>query len=122
MVDRNGIEDCERQIKAILVNNNFDLTENTAANLFIKLSTEMKAGGTVSGELYDMKERFASLSLTIHDNIHQKELLNYNIPQLRILVPADRSEQQAAAMCARELMKRANVQLPKALKSLNINL
>ena len=121
MVEKNDIEACERQVRAILVNNNFDLTENLSANLFIRFSTEMKAGGIVTGELYDMKERFASLTLKIYDNINKKELMNYTVPQVRVLVPADRSEAQAAAMCAREIMKRAEVQIPAALKKLNIN-
>jgi hypothetical protein len=37
-------------------------------------------------------------------------------------VPAHNSEQQAKAMCTRELMKRVKVELPKKLKKLNINL
>ena len=75
----------------------------------------------MAGELYDMNECFASLSLRIYDNHSQKELLNYNVPQVRVLVPVSNSEQQAKATCVRELMKRANVQLPQSLKKLNIN-
>ena len=59
--------------------------------------------------------------LKIYDNLGQKELLNYNVPQVRGLVPTNKSEDQAMAMCTRELMKRVNVQLPQALKKLNIN-
>ena len=76
----------------------------------------------MAGELYEMKEYFASMNLKIYDNKGQKELLNYNVPQVRVLVPADKSEQQASASCVRELMKSVNVQLPQALKKLNINL
>lgn len=122
MVEKNDIESCDRQVRAILVNNNFDLTEDTSANLFITLSTTFDVGGTVAGELYDMNECFAGLTLKIYDNLNQKELLNYNVPQVRVLVPVTKSEQQTMAMCARELMKRVNVQLPQALKKLNINL
>lgn len=122
MVEKNDIESCDRQVRAILVNNNFDLTEDTSANLFITLSTTFDVGGTVAGELYDMNECYAGLTLKIYDNLNQKELLNYNVPQVRVLVPVTKSEQQTMAMCARELMKRVNVQLPQALKKLNINL
>lgn len=122
MVEKNDIESCDRQVRAILVNNNFDLTEDTSANLFITLSTTFDVGGTVAGELYDMNECFAGLTLKIYDNLNQKELLNYNVPQVRVLVPVTKSEQQTMAMCARELMKRVNVQLPQTLKKLNINL
>ena len=122
MVEKNDIESCDRQVRAILVNNNFDLTEDTSANLFITLSTTFDVGGTVAGELYDMNECYAGLTLKIYDNLNQKELLNYNVPQVRVLVPVTKSEQQTMAMCARELMKRVNVQLPQTLKKLNINL
>lgn len=122
MVEKNDIESCDRQVRAILVNNNFDLTEDTSANLFITLSTTFDVGGTVAGELYDMNECYAGLTLKIYDNLNQKELLNYNVPQVRVLVPVTKSEQQTMVMCARELMKRVNVQLPQALKKLNINL
>lgn len=122
MVEQNDVPACDRQIRAILVNNSFDLTEDTAANLFITLSTVLEVGGTVAGELYDMNECFASLTLKIYDNLNQKELLNYNVPQVRVLVPVNRSEEQTLAMISRELMKRVNAQLPQALKKLNINL
>ena len=81
----------------------------------------MDVGGVVTGELYDMNECFASMNLKIYDNHGQKELLNYNVPPVRVLVPANKSEEQAKATCVRELMKRVNVQLPQALKKLNIN-
>ena len=122
MIEKNDVEGCDRQIRSILVNNNFDLTEDTSAKLFIVLTTTMDVGGVVSGELYDMNECMTSLTLRIFDNHNQTELLNYNVPQMRVLVPANKSEQQAVSMCARELMKRVNVQLPQALKKLNINL
>ena len=121
LVERNDLEQCDRQIRSILVNNNFDLTEDTSANLFITLSTSLEIGGTVSGELYDMNECFVSLNLKIYDNLGQKELLNYNVPPVRVLVPANKSEGQTLSTCTRELMKRVNVQLPQALKKLNIN-
>lgn len=122
MVEKNSLESCDRQVRAILVNNNFDLTEDTSANLFITLTTEFEVGGTVAGELYDMNECFAALNLKIYDNVGQKELINYNVNQVRVLVPVDKSEQQTMAMCSREIMKRVNVQLPQVLKKLNIDL
>ena len=120
-VRKNDVGICEKQIRQMFVNNNFDITENSSAKLNITVSTEMKAGATVSGELYNMVEHFTSLNVRIYDNVNAKEVLNYNIPQLKVLVPAGYSKEQTEAMCARELMKRADVQLPQALKGLNIN-
>lgn len=122
LAEKNDVESCDRQIRSILANNNFDLTEDPAANIFISLSTIMTKGGKVAGELYDMTEYFTTLTLRIYDNKNQMELLNYNVPQVRVLIAADKSAEQAEANCARELMKRVNVQLPQFLKKLNINL
>lgn len=118
---RNDIDACEKQIRSILVNNNFDLSSDNNADFYVSLSTVYEEGGKVAGELYDMKECFTSLTLRIYDNKTRVEVMNYNLPQIRLLVPASNSVQQAKAMCARELMKRANVQLPQALKKMNIN-
>lgn len=120
-VQRNDIDACEKQIRSILVNNNFDLSSDNNADFYVSLSTVYEEGGKVAGELYDMKECFTSLTLRIYDNKTRVEVMNYNLPQIRLLVPASNSVEQAKAMCARELMKRANVQLPQALKKMNIN-
>ena len=119
--ERNDIDACDRQIRSILANNNFDLSSDNSADFYVSLTTIYEEGGKVSGELYDMKECFASLNLRIYDNKTRVEILNYNLPQIRVLVPANNSVQQAKAVCARELMKRANVQLPQALKKMNVN-
>jgi hypothetical protein len=121
-VEKNELEACERQVKSLLANNYFEFTEDTAAQLFVSLATGMEVGGIVSGELYDMNECYASLTLKIYDNVKQTQLLEYSVPQVKVLVPAHNSEQQAKAMCTRELMKRVKVELPKKLKKLNINL
>ncbi len=118
---RNDIDACEKQIRSILVNNNFDLSSDNNADFYVSLSTVYEEGGKVAGELYEMKECFTSLTLRVYDNKTRVEVMNYNLPQIRLLVPASNSVQQAKAMCARELMKRANVQLPQALKKMNIN-
>ena len=120
-VEKNDLDACEKQIRSILVNKNFDLVSNASADFYISLSTVYEEGGKVAGELYEMKEYFASMSLKIYDNKTHVELLNYNVPQVRVLAPATDSQQKAKAACVRELMKRANVQLPQALKKLNIN-
>lgn len=122
MVENSALEGCDKQVRSILANNYFEFTDDTAANLFVTLSTGMEVGSSVPGELYDMNECFASLTLKIYDNVKQTQLLEYNIPQLRVLVPADKSEPQAKAMCTRELMKRVKAELPKKLKKLNVNL
>ena len=118
--ERNDIDSCEKQIHSILADN-FDMVISNTADFYIALSTFYQVGTKVAGELYDMTEHFASLTLKIYDNKQKKELMNYNVPQIRVLVPVGKSEAQAKATCAREIMKRVNVQLPLELKKLNIN-
>ena len=119
--EKNDLEACDRQVRSILANNNFDLSMDNSADFYISLSTSYEEGGKVQGNLYEMKECFASLNLKVYENKTRRELMNYNVPQVRVLVPASNSVQQAKAMCVRELMKRVNVQLPQALKKLSIN-
>ena len=121
MVEGNDLEGCERQVRSILANNYFEFTEDTQAKLFITLSTKLDVGSVFKGELYDMNECYASLSLRIFDNVNQTQLADYQLNSIKVLVPADKSEAQAKAMCTRELMKRVNIELPKVLKKLNIN-
>lgn len=121
MTESSDLKDCERQVRGMLANNNVVLTEDTSAQLFITLSTTMEVGGVVQGELYDMNECFCSLELKIHNNHEQTQLLDFSVSDVRVLVPADRSEAQTKAACTRELMKRVNARLPKELKKLNVN-
>ncbi|MGM9787061.1 MAG: LPP20 family lipoprotein [Candidatus Cryptobacteroides sp.] len=121
MVEQNDLEACAKQVRTILANNYFEFTEDTSANLFVSLSTTMETGSTFRGELYDMNECLASLTLRIYDNIRQTQLLDYNVSQIKVLVPADKTEAQAKAMCSREVLKRVNAELPKILKKMNIN-
>ena len=65
---RNDIDACDKQIRSLLANNNFDLSSDSSADFYVCLATIYEEGGKVSGELYDMKECFASLNLKIYDN------------------------------------------------------
>ena len=82
----------------------------------------MKIGDVVPGELYNMNEIFSTLTLKIYDNFKQTEILNFTVPEIKTLVPDNKSEAQAEQMCVREVMKRVKANLPKELKNLNINL
>ncbi|MGN1210887.1 MAG: LPP20 family lipoprotein [Candidatus Cryptobacteroides sp.] len=122
MVEQNDLDTCVKQVRSILANNYFEFTEDTAANLFVTISTKMDVGSTFKGELYDMNECYGSLSVKVYDNIRQTQLIDYNVSQVKVLVPADKTEEQAKAMCSREVLKRVKVELPKVLKKMNVNL
>ena len=120
-VEKNDLEGCDKQVRAILANNNFDLSSDSSADFYIVVSTIFSEGGKVQGDLYEMTECFASMNMRVFDNKTRAELFNYNVPQIRVLAPANNSVQQKKAMCVREIMKRVNVQLPQALKKMSVN-
>ncbi len=121
-VKENDLTSCEEYVKSILANNYFELNDNVNSTLKITYSTKFRAGGKVSGELYDFKEYYCSLSLDIFSNSTNSMLLKYVLPEQRILVPESQSETQAKLACSRELVKRLKVELPNELKKFNVNL
>ncbi len=121
LADKNEIESCESYIRTIFANNYFELTDDTNADIYIRYSSSIEKGNIVAGDLYDFNEYFATLKVSIFDNKNSKQLLEYNISKQRVLVPEHNSESQAKQMCARELIKKAKVELANSLKKLNYN-
>lgn len=113
---------CQRQIASLLANNYFVISEDPdAAQCFVDLSTSLELGGVVNGQLYDLNECYCTLVLKIYNNKTQEQLMNYTADRVKVLVPTDKSVEQTSAMCVREVMKRVNRELPKQIKSLNLN-
>lgn len=113
---------CQRQIASLLANNYFVISEDPdAAQCFVDLSTTMELGGVVKGQLYDLNECYCTLVLKIYNNRTQEQLMNYTADRVKVLVPTNKSVEQTSAMCVREVMKRVNRELPKQIKSLNLN-
>ena len=119
--DNNDLEGIDRQVRSLLTNNYFSLTEDPdAAVCFIDLSTMMEMGDVVTGGTYDLNTCFCSLVLKIYNNSTQELLLDYSANDVKVLIPVNKSATQGVAMCVREMMKRVNRDLPKQLKTLNI--
>ncbi len=116
--DLNG---CVRQVQQILANEHFTVTDDPdAARIFIELGTSLDLGGTVAGELYDLNECHATLTLKFFDTSTQQLMLDYGIHRLRVLVPQNKSVEQTEAQCVREVMKRVKNELPKKLKTIRL--
>lgn len=119
-IGTNDIPECERLVRGIFVNNYFEVVEDSNADLYIAYSTELKVGNEIDGEMYKLNECFCTLNIKIYNNKTQGLLSEYSVPNLRILVPVNKSSEQASSMCARELMKQFNNRLPLVLKNLKL--
>ena len=119
--DNNDLEGIERQIRSMLTNNYFALTEDPdAAMCFIDLSSTMEMGDVVTGGAYDLNTCLCTLVLKFYNNSTQELLLDYSANDVKVLIPTNKSAAQGIAMCVREMMKRVNRDLPRQLKTLNV--
>lgn len=112
---------CARQVKQLLANEHFTVIDDPdAARIFVELNTSLDLGGTVTGELYDLNECHATLTLKFYDTTNEQLMLDYGLHRLRVLVPQNKSVEQTEAQCVRELMKRVRNELPKKLKTIRL--
>lgn len=112
---------CARQVKQILANEHFTVIDDPdAARIFVELNTSLDLGGTVAGELYDLNECHATLTLKFYDTTNEQLMLDYGLNRLRVLVPQNKSIEQTEAQCVRELMKHVKNELPKKLKTIRL--
>ena len=57
--------------------------------------------------------------MKFYNNQTEQLILDYNLSQVRVLVPVNKSAEQGMQMCVREVMKRVNRELPMKLKKLS---
>ncbi|MBO7378759.1 MAG: LPP20 family lipoprotein [Bacteroidales bacterium] len=121
-VGKDKLNSCQKQIHTMLANNNFTFTEDAnTAQIYVDYETTLEIGGIVPGELYDLNECYASLTLKIYNNQTQQLLMEYTVDRLRVLASIKNSAEQTKLQAAREVMKRVNRELPGKLRSLNLN-
>lgn len=121
-VENNDLEGCEKQIRSLLANNYFTLTEDPdAAQCFADLTTTLEIGETVSGGNYDLNTCYCSLTLKIYNNYTTDMLLDYSLDKVKVLTPVHKSYESTVAQGIREIMKRVNRELPKMLTKIKIN-
>ena len=118
--DDNDLEGIERNLRSLLTNNYFSLTEDPDAALcFIELSSSIEMGSVVPGTTTDLNSCLCSLELKFYNNKSEQLLLNYSLNRVKVLTPVNKSAEQSLAMCVREVMKRVNRELPAQLKKMN---
>lgn len=115
------LKGCAQQVKQILANQHFTVIDDPdVARIFVELKTSMDLGGTVAGELYDLNECHATLTLKFYDTSNEQLMLDYGLLRMRVLVPQNKSVEQTEAQCVRELMKRVKNELPQKLKNIRL--
>ncbi len=117
--DDHDLEGIEKQLKTLLANNHFAITENPdAAECFIELSSKMDMGDVVTGGVTDLNSYYCSLTLNIYNNATEQLLLKYSVNSVKVLFPSTKSVTQSMNQCNREVMKRVNRELPQRIKKL----
>ncbi len=117
-----GLKNLAASIRSMLTNNYFNVVESPAqADVVVTMANQLKKGGIVSGELYNMVEYFSNLLIRLVDNRTSAVMLNYSLNGIRTLVPENKSYVQAELMVVRELLKRLKREFPAQIKSLRID-
>jgi len=107
-----------KSLSSYFATNYFDMVDDERdADLKIIVSTTFHSGGTVSGQLYDMREYFTSCMVKILDlNAESRpEVIRVNLDEVRSLSPVSTSATAARTTAQREMFKRISKQLDRKL-------
>ncbi len=107
-----------RFLSGYFSSNYFDMVDQSCdADLNIIVSTRIRNGGIVHGQLYDMREYFTSCTVSIEDlnAPSHPEVARVTIDDFRTLSPVSTSATAARASAQREMFKRISKQLDKRL-------
>lgn len=115
-------ENIVRAVRSLLTNNYFNIvTDPSVADITVEVGSSFRKGGDAQGEMYDFTEYFSGARVNIINNHNRAALLNYNVEDLKTVVPKGTSEANAQTSATRELIKQLNRQLAIALKNLEID-
>lgn len=104
------------QISQFISKNYFDLTENSDdADIKIQVESSCRAGNTVDGTMYEMREYFSSATVTVTDLNSGKTVASVSIDNMRTLAPASASASKASTDAVRELSTRIKKSLNSRL-------
>ena len=99
---------------------NFEITTNiNDATHIIDISTVLKNGGVVAGDLGNLAEWFASLEMVLKDKIGSV-LMHYSIDDLRVLVQEPTTQTAVIQQSSKEMIKRFKREFPQKLSKVNI--
>lgn len=116
------IEPLSNSLTSIISNGYFDIsTDVNNSDLIITLSSTFASGREVSGDLYNTREYAGTLTMDIVDNRTQRSVGRYNVDRTTTLLPLDRTIPQAKQSVSREILKRANRELPRILSQIRVD-
>lgn len=122
LTTKDGLQTLATSMKSMLTNNYFNIVNSPSqADVIITLDNQLRKGGIIAGELYNMVEYFSTLSVRILNNRTNTIVLNYSLNDVRTLVPENKSKIQAETMAVRDLLKRLKKEFPLQLKTLTID-
>lgn len=90
------------------------------ADLLVRMKTDFRKGETVAGDMRDLVAYYAGISLRIENNRNGQVVADYALNDVKILQPSTASAEAAEGAAVRELTRRMQGGLKKALAGLNI--
>lgn len=87
------------------------------ADIIIKVTSSIREGTSIKGELYDMVELFLSYSISITDNINGNEIYNKTISDIKSVVNANSSFENSIAILNKIAIKKIRTQILQELKT-----
>ena len=113
----NNCSSLTNSVSNYLAQNYFDIVnEEDSADVRIVINTQVKKGGIVKGELYDMVETYASCTITLSELNTERIITSVSINDIRSLAPIKSSKSKIKTTAQRDLFKRLKPQLEKMLK------
>ena len=120
-ITEDEIPNSAQQIESLLSNEHFQMTTNeNAASHIVEMATKIRYQGVIKGEIEDMDEYMASLSLRLLNKETGEVLMTYMAEGIRVLTKENSTVSQVANLCNKELMKRVKRELPMKLKKVTL--
>ncbi|NDV94993.1 hypothetical protein D0T84_08695 [Dysgonomonas sp. 521] len=111
-----------KSVRNMLSNDYFSVVNDAEqADILILVSSNIKKGGKVKGEMYNMIEYFSTVEIEIVDVRTSQTLYSTNVNDFRSLSPESTSETKAESTALREVMRKLEKDFKKGIKNLNIN-
>lgn len=105
-----------RQIATFINKSYFDIVESdTAADLRFDITTSFSQGNIVSGPMYDMREYFSTVTVTVTDLNSQSVVATAHIDDMRSVAPAKTSVKKARNDANRQVLKKIQKELDSQL-------
>lgn len=122
MMKQSGNDGLARGLRTLLTNNYFTLVaDEDTADFMVLVDVKFEPGGIVPGDIYNIREYFTTIEVTLLDNRIQSVVLTYLLDKKRTGASEKVSKSNALSAATREVLKQVNRELGRQLKDLKIN-